>query len=257
MAEKMLLLSAGLFWGALLLRLLKKPQWTAVYEKICFIFFTAGLVLYIQTTPPNAGRWPISWLLLTWCINAAQVINELFYDNRQTAWFAALWSAVALSLKASPGVQTGFTRVFTRGLKWLNFHQLCFLLAYAFCILTIPLAVTTLWRHFRKESESEAGWTEDRMQYRMILWALPLLTVGFLVETLFLLERHEMPGPVQIWTEQKETFLALGTWFFCGIYLHMRMVYAWKGTKTAALFLIGAILILAGHFSENFLQFGS
>jgi hypothetical protein len=248
MTEQILQLSAGLFWISLLVRFFKKPRLTAVYEKICFIIFTAGLVLYIQGGDPAAGRWPISWLLLTWCINAAQIINELFYDSRHTAWFASTWSAIALSLPASTQSKT-LSRVFTRDMEWLNFHRLCFLLAYAFCILMIPLALRSL------KKNSDLVEEEERMQYRMALWALPLLTVGFLIETLFLLEKGDLPGPVQIWTERREAFLALGTWFFCGIYLHMRITYAWKGAKTAGIFLLGVVLIFAGNFSEKFLQF--
>ena len=237
------------------MRASKSPRFTALYEKICFITFTAGLVLYIQDLDPHAGRWPISWLLLTWCINSAQILSELFYSSRHTAWFASLWSAISISLKVTSD-HTGLSRVFTSDLEWLNFHRLCFLLAYAFIILMIPLAIKTVLRRIRHQDETSVdAWTEDRMQYRMILWALPLLTIGFLIEALFLLERGEVPGPVQIWTTQKETFLALGTWMFCGVFLHLRLLYGWRGARLSGPFLLGAMLVVAGHLSQNFLHF--
>jgi ABC-type uncharacterized transport system permease subunit len=90
------------------------------------------------------------------------------------------------------------------------------------------------------------------MSYRMILWALPLLTAGILIETLLLMERNQLPTLTQIWDDRKEAFLAVATWFICGVYLHSRIFFAWKNRRSAFLYLASFLLILAGHFGSRF-----
>ncbi|NUM88803.1 MAG: cytochrome c biogenesis protein CcsA [Bdellovibrionales bacterium] len=177
---------------------LRWQRWLSTAEKLAYIVLTAGLVVYIQSldvagTLLQESRWPVSWLLLAWSIATAHLVSELAYGNRFTSVFANTWVAVAIlmpSLHRSPSL----ARMFTHDLEWLNFHRLCFMIAYAFCLLALPLALEYLWRSWhaarragRGSGEEDASLPQlDRLQFRLILWSLPLLTVGFLVEALLL-----------------------------------------------------------------------
>lgn len=271
MTHSAFIASAVLYWISFGLRAYlwnkdhtKVDQVSGFLEKLALVVLTMALVLYIgklqivngQVRSEHYDR-PVSWLLFAWSLNAAHLTTEIVYGNRFTAIFSSLWTALALSTTAWLG--PFFRSVFTNDLEWLSFHRLCFLLGYAFCVLTFPLAFRYLWLRLREKrlpDEAVAGherllWKLDRMSFRMILWALPLLTAGIVTEALLLLEIGQLPSPHEIWAEQKETLLALATWFLCGIYLHARLFFGWRNFRTAALYFGGLVVILAGHLSDK------
>ncbi len=267
MVKIILLGSAAIYWICFLLRIYlwtkEKNPWekiTAYLEKAALLFFTTGLVLYINKLEVVNGQlrfehydMPISFLLFAWSISVANLVMETVYNNRWTAIFSNLWTGLSLTL--SPASTPSFGRLFTYDLEWLSFHRLCFLLGYAFCVLAFPLVLFFCFSQWRLRSYSGAERDKlkrhlnalDRMAYRAILWALPLLTAGIITETLLLLEANQFPGPLEIWIEKRETLLALAAWFLCGIYLHSRLFFGWRHMKAAGLYLSGLTLLLGGH----------
>lgn len=262
-----------LYWIAFALSLVqatklgKLYRWSAILERTALLIFTAGLVLYIyklevvngQIQPRNTYDKPMSWLLFAWSLNAAHLATEIAYANRFTAIFTNLWTALALTI--APGLGSLFKDIFTNDLLWLNFHRLCFLLGYAFCLLAFPLAIRFFWvsRKLKKiELEKRSAverdlWKIDRMAYRMILLALPLLTAGIVTETLILFETHQLPNPLELWMDRKQTLMALAAWFICGIYLHTRLFFGWKNKRACSLYLVGLIILLVGQFGDSLL----
>lgn len=272
MTKLILMGSAAIYWVCFALRAyLWNKDFTPLTrlvsqaEKGALLLFTAGLVLYISQLYVVAGQlhsdnydMPVSFLLFAWAISAANIATEIAYNNRWSALFANFWTGFALTI--SPAAAIHFQQVFTYDLQWLSFHRLCFLLGYAFCVLAFPLVLffcLTSWRT-KRLPQSERGrnnavlWDLDRMAYRMILWALPLLTAGIITEALFLLEANRLPGPEELWTGKQETLLALAAWFLCGIYLHTRLFYGWRNLRSAGLYLAGLSLLLLGHFTHGF-----
>lgn len=270
MPKILFIITAALYWVSFLGRLSlwfksnpRLDRFSSLTERLSLFVFTAALVVYIAELEITGGEVhsaiydrPVSFLLFAWAIAAAHLTSEIIYGNRATAPFANLWAALALTLSATATAL--FSSIFTSDLAWLSFHRLCFLLGYAFCMLALPLVVRyltlrarapKLQQEFRAEAEREL-WRLDRMAYRMVLWALPLLTAGIIAEALVLLEQHQLPGPAELWSGQRETMLALTTWFLCGIYLHSRLFFGWRNTNAATLYLVGLALLLAGHFSQ-------
>jgi len=267
-------LSAVLYWISFLLRFVLWTRGTnrraekivSALEKVALLVFTAALVLYIgklqivngEVHSANYDR-PVSFLLFAWAISAAQMVTEVAYGNTMTAVFANFW--IALSLTISSAAAYLMKNIFTSDLEWLSFHRLCFLLGYAFCILAFPLVLRylrTALRIRRTPPEQLASverelWRVDRMGYRMVLWALPLLTAGIITEVLLLMEAHRLPSPDQLWNHQEESLLALTAWFLCGIYLHTRLFFGWRNLRSAALYLVGLLLLIGGHFSHALL----
>lgn len=237
-------------------------QTISIFEKLSLFLFTAGLVLYISQLQIINGeirsdlyQIPVSWMLFAWSLSAANLSTEIAYGNRTSSFFAHTWTALALLAKPGFG---GIFR-FTNDLQWLSFHRLCFLLGYAFAVLAIPVTIRYFWEFYQMRSVSEGNkasaerslWRLDRMEYRLVLWALPLLTAGIITEALILMETNRFPDLWEIWVERRETLLALAAWFLCGIYLHTRLFFGWKHLKAAALYLVGLALLLAGHISHS------
>ncbi len=272
---KILLIAAAVgFWGGFLLRLLLwgkgSAKWDRIssgMEKIALVCFTIGLVLYIGQLQIVDGQvrsnfydMPVSFLLFAWCVSAASVATEIAYNNQSSAIFSSFWTALSLTL--SPSAAARFKNLFTYDLEWLSFHRLCFLLGYAFCILALPLVMLfllTTWRarslqEKEKEKTKRALWQLDRMAYRMILWALPLLTVGIITEAMVLMELNNIPLPSEIVTEKQETLLAIAAWMICGIYLHARLFWGWKYLRASTLYLSGLTILLVGHLAHGFFR---
>lgn len=272
MTKDILLISAISYWICSLCWILiwtkilpQLNKFAPLLEKIALIIFTTGIVFYINKLQIVDGEIradyysrPVSWLLFAWSLNAAHLTTEIAYGNRVTALFANLCTAVALSITPDIG---GFSKsVFSNDLQWLSFHRLCFLLGYAFCVLALPLGLRYFWESYQSRKTGEENranverslWKLDRMEYRLILWALPLLSAGIITEALMLLEENRFPSPIQIWMERRETLLALAAWFLCGIYLHSRLFFGWKNLKATALYLTGLAFLLAGHLSHSF-----
>jgi ABC-type transport system involved in cytochrome c biogenesis permease subunit len=273
MTKALFVLSAALYWISFLARFV---LWTrpsrhldlagSTTEKLAMITFTSALVLYINALQIVNGEVhsvaydrPVSFLLFAWAVSAAHLVTEVTYGNTMTAVFADFWTALSLTISAAAAnLMKG---VFTNDLEWLSFHRLCFLLGYAFCILAFPLVLRYIRSalrlgrsppELRGQREREL-WKVDRMGYRMVLWALPLLTAGIITEVLLMIDSHSLPSPEQLWTEQQESLLALTAWFLCGIYLHTRLFFGWRNLRSAALYLAGLLLLLGGHFSQVFL----
>jgi hypothetical protein len=275
MTKALFVLSAALYWISFLGRFVLWTHFSrqieivsATAEKAAMVAFTGALVLYINALQIVNGEVhsvnydrPVSFLLFAWAISAAQLVTEVAYGNTLTAVFANFWTAVALTLSSTATYL--MKRVFNNDLEWLSFHRLCFLLGYAFCVLAFPLVLRYLRTSFRARStppdqlatvEREL-WRVDRMGYRMVLWALPLLTAGIITELLILIDSHKLPTPEQLWTPQRqETLLALTAWFLCGIYLHTRLFFGWRNLRSAALYLAGLLLLVGGHFSQLLLS---
>ena len=275
------IISAALYWLATLSRTWfaykNNDRWlvrVSLLEKFNFLIFTAGIVLYIYSINTRGdilfaesmiSKRPLSWLLFAWALNAANILTEIAYNNRETALFSSVWTALALSLL--PNISTKkIAAVFSNDMNWLHIHRLSYLLGYAFCMLALPVTIRWLVGSLRykylltdqkKQEERKRLLRMDRMQYRMILWSLPLLTLGIIAEALYMLEQNQFPTPMQLWTERKEEFLALSTWFLCGIYLHSRIFFAWRNQRSAVLYFIGLVIIMIGQLSNSFLQFST
>lgn len=270
MTKALLLLAAATYWlcfaGRLYLwekEITDREKRLSYLEKGALLIFTAGLVLYIGQLQVSDGRvhsdfypLPVSLLLFAWSVSAAHLTTEIVYNNRSTAIFANFWTALCLS---STPVLSAFRGLFTDELQWLGFHRLCFLLGYSFLLLALPLALRYLLLRYQsplpevrqEEIRQEKIRVLDRMGYRMVLWALPLLSAGIITEALILLEANRLPAPEEILQGRVETLLALAAWFLCGIYLHTRLFLGWKGRRAAGLYLVGSVLLMVGHLTHG------
>jgi ABC-type transport system involved in cytochrome c biogenesis permease subunit len=230
-------------------------RWLGMAEKLALVVFTGAMVFYVGELHLVDGALrstlydrPVSFLLLAWALAVASLGAEIAYGVRGSALFVNLWCAISLSL--GERAFHLFEGLFNRDLEWLSFHRLCFMVGYAFCLLSLPWLLRYFWLGLssKEADKKNAGQSlADRMSFRMILWALPLLTVGIIVEALLLMETNQLPPPEALWKTQRETFLAIAAWSLCGIYLHLRLFWNWKEWRPAALYLGGFCLLALGH----------
>ena len=87
----------------------------------------------------------------------------------------------------------------------------------------------------------------------MILWALPLLTLGILTKILLLVELEPLLTPAIIARTAQEEFLAIVAWFTSAIYLHSRIFLGWHYRRCAYVYVIGLLIVVAAHFSGRLL----
>jgi len=258
------IIGAGvIFWISVILQLmqfagkfLRGKQTILTLERMGLFVFTVGLVFYIskleivaQSVRFEKYDLPVSFLLFTWCLIAANLISEISYNNRYSSFFTNIWAALALTV--SPSAAQAFRGLFSADLQWLSFYRLCFLLGYSFCLMALPMAAQYFYlsrkRKIGPESHGPTLYSLDRMMFRMILLALPLLTAGIVAEAVVLLETNQFPSPKELITNRVETALAICTWALCGLYLHSRLFFGLKATRVAVLYLSGLCVTLLAH----------
>lgn len=241
----------------------KAERWLEWTETLGFILFTAGIALLVgkaQLGYPIDLRKSIAWLFFAWSLAGANFLTAHLYDNHATGLFTKGWvvGAVAL-LPMLRGEQ--FIDYFSSTLSWLNFHRVVFLEGYAFYLLGLPLALNFLWKNVIQPlfAETKDGILDHRLQeldglhYKMILWALPLLTLGLLTKILMLLETEHLVTPAVIGRTAKEELLPIVAWFTCALYLYTRIFLRWRYNRCAYVYLAGLAIIVAAHYSGRFL----
>ncbi len=150
---------------------------------------------------------------------------------------------------------------FSSDLGWLNFHRVVFILGYAFYFLGLPLALNFLWNDVIQSylGQTKGGIVEyhlqalDGLHHKMILWALPLLSLGILAKILLLVESESLVSPMLVWRTSQQEFLAIVTWFTCALYLYTRIFLRWRYNACAWLYIVGLVIVLSAHYSGKFL----
>jgi len=92
----------------------------------------------------------------------------------------------------------------------------------------------------------------DLVAYRAVAVGFPLFTLGALVFGMIWASkawgRYWGWDPKEVWS--------LITWLFYALYLHTRLVYGWKGKKSALIAVLGFIAALFTFFGVNYLLRG-
>lgn len=238
-------------------------RWARLLEQAGFIIFTIGVVVFAvksHTGSPLLLKKSIAWLFFAWSLAAAQTLTYWLYGNRTTSLFVKLWVVLAmLVIPAFRGQE--FVDYFSSNLTWLNFHRAVFLLGYAFYLLGLPLAGSFLWKTLIEPlfGRSKDGILErrleqlDQIHLKVILWALPLLTLGILAKILLLLESEPLVTPAIVARTAMEEFLAIVAWFTSALYLHTRIFLGWQYRRCAYVYIAGLLVVLAAHFSGRLL----
>jgi ABC-type transport system involved in cytochrome c biogenesis permease subunit len=238
-------------------------RWALHLERLGFIIFTSGVATFAflsYSGSPLLLKKSVAWLFFAWALATAQTITRWLYGNRTTSLFVKAWLVLAMLVTPAFREQE-FVDYFSSNLTWLNFHRAVFLFGYAFYILGLPLAISFLWKTLVEPvlGKSKDGILEhrleelDRVHLKLILWALPLLSLGILTKILLLLDAEALVTPAIIARTATEEFLAIVTWFTSALYLHARIFLGWHYRRCAYVYIAGLIVVLAAHFSGRML----
>lgn len=235
--------------------------WTTLCERVILLSLTLGIVTLVGKIQVIDGqifgdlpKKPISLVLFTWCLLMCFQFSETLYGSLGVSIPILLWT---LGILIFPIQNSIFSQqLFTQEVSWLSIHRLFFLLGYSFAIVAFLIsaknylnAVATLIKTKRPnewKSIFEAKGFADRMVYRMVLWALPLLTLGIFIEVIFYLENQNLPAPYELLNGRKDALLPLLLWILCGIYLHSRLFWQWNSLRTGLIYFAGFLIIVLG-----------
>ena len=143
--------------------------------------------------------------------------------------------------------------------SWLGIHTLFAFLGNAAFALAFGLGVMYLVQEHYVKSKRLGGLFErlpslqtlDEMNYRLIKWGFPLLTLAIITGALW---AESAWGSYWNW-DPREVW-SLITWFINASILHARMVAGWRGKRAAVLSIIGFLTILISFFGIKLLQKG-
>ena len=174
----------------------------------------AGITASISIPLLGAFILPISWGLLT----------VAFFSNRTVQ-------------PLLPSLQS----------HWMAIHVPIMFTSYAILGVAFAVGIAYLLEERQMKSKRPADLSYrlpsleemDTLIFRLIMIALPLLTLGIFIGGLW---AHAAWG--RFWGWDPKEIWALLTWFIYAIYLHLRLVAGWRGRKTAYLSLAGFALVL-------------
>ncbi len=158
-------------------------------------------------------------------------------------------AVLTLQLKDSPSPLAPVLRSI-----WLQIHVSVTMLSYAAFFLSFAFAVLFLVKTILPESTVSKKIADsdqiDGLSYKLVTLGYPLLMAGIITGAIW---ANRTWGSYWSW-DPKETW-ALITWLIYTIYLHVRIVSKWRGTRTAVLNCIAFISVIITYFGVNLLTF--
>jgi cytochrome c-type biogenesis protein CcsB len=127
----------------------------------------------------------------------------------------------------------------------LSVHVACAIIAYGTFTIGFVSAILFLVQNRKSRSWLPSADTLDSMSYHSVVIGFPFLTLTILLGALW---ADIAWGRYWGW-DPKET-ASLVTWLLYAAYLHARIMRHWKGTKAAALLLIGFLAVLFTFFGN-------
>jgi cytochrome c-type biogenesis protein CcsB len=217
------------------------------------VFLTRNLRLFV--TVPNLG-----WLLLLVFAAVAAPLalalvarwskDESWYDVANRAMFVSiLLQAVGLVMFILRTSDGQYASLDAEGLFPTSLAASPFILsALVGGIFISLLYLLLLWRRSDLERMLPSSDTLDRMTYKTIGVAFPLLTLMIAAGAYW---ANQTWGSYWNW-DPKETWAAI-TWLVYAGYLHMRITRDWRGRRAAYFAILGFIVVMFTFFGVTYL----
>ncbi|MBN1571803.1 MAG: c-type cytochrome biogenesis protein CcsB [Deltaproteobacteria bacterium] len=135
--------------------------------------------------------------------------------------------------------------------NWLTIHVLTCFMAYAAFAFSFVAAVLYLVKKEGKEGVLPPPEALDDLVYRGIMAGMPLLTLGIITGSAW---AHYAWGSYWSW-DPKETW-SLITWIVYAIFLHLRLMGRWRGTRSAVLSIVGFFTVIFTFLGVNYILSG-
>ncbi|MGQ9801272.1 MAG: c-type cytochrome biogenesis protein CcsB [Candidatus Saccharicenans sp.] len=193
---------------------------------------------------------------LAWGCVLAVIIFERKYRLEKTGPYLWLVIVALMALASSPALPKE-VKPLVPALQsyWLWLHVSVTLLGEAFLAVAFVASLLYLFSREKMESRDEGTARKeklDQIAYRAVAVGFPLFTLGALVFGMIWASkawgRYWGWDPKEVWS--------LITWLFYALYLHTRLVYGWKGKKSALIAVLGFLAALFTFFGVNYLLSG-
>lgn len=193
---------------------------------------------------------------LAWSSVLAYLIMEKKYAFKKAGPFLMLIVIALMALASSPLMSSKATPLVPALQSyWLWLHVSITLLGEAFFAVAFVTSLLYLYvrsKEKKGESSSLSSQKLDFISYRAVALGFPLFTLGGLV--FGMIWAYKAWGSYWSW-DPKETW-SLITWFVFALYLHSRIVWRWKGFRSAVVAIIGFLTAMFTYFGVNYLITG-
>jgi cytochrome c-type biogenesis protein CcsB len=200
------------------------------------------------------GRFDEGLSFLAWTL--ALVFLGLYRRYRAAVLGAVVAPLVFLLALVAFAIHSGATEL-PPALRsaWLPVHVTLAFLGNAVFAIAFATSVVYLFEDRRlKAKKPPRSWrgfpsleTLDTLNYRLLAWGFPFLTLGILSGAVW---AHFAWGRFWSW-EARETWSLL-TWVLYALLLHGRTSGGWRGRRAARLTILGFAVLVASFVSVNF-----
>lgn len=225
---------------------------------------TAGIILrWIESYQLGNGYAPLSnmyesLVFFSWAMALIYIFVELKY--KEPAIGAFITPLIFLSIayaSLNPSMNAQITPL-VPALKsnWLIAHVITCFLGYSGFALAFAISIIRLIRPKDPDKNSFLSKLPsfgilDELNYQMIIFGFLFLTIGIITGAVW---ANSAWGKYWSW-DPKETW-SLITWLIYAIFMHLRIMRGWTGTKLAYISITGFIAVLFTYFGVNYLLSG-
>lgn len=189
----------------------------------------------------------LSWYALaTAAIGSYLMVYRASLSQIGLALYPAAFATLVWGLYTGPRVENlppTFSGI------WFIMHIAFYYVSFGASVAALGASVLCLvWNRLKPEVMERMGNLEqlDRFAYRYVgitfaFWGFGMLTGAVWAFSAW--GRYWAWDPIETWS--------LVTWLILGLYLHLRRFYAWKGAKTAWLYLLSFAFVLISLFASS------
>lgn len=252
-----LYISAGLLY---LVHLFGKKDQTA---RVGYGTAAGGLILHtvgLIFRTVESGHAPLSNMyeslsFFGWSAVLAFLVISRKYDLRKAGFYFMLIVIALMALASSPLMSRDAAPLIPALQSyWLWLHVSVTILGEAFFALAFITSLMYLPAE-KKQTKTAAGMTPEKLDavsYKCVAIGFPLFTLGGLI--FGMIWAYRAWGRYWSW-DPKETW-SLITWFVFALYLHTRLVWGWRGKRSAWIAILGFLSALFTYFGVNYLLSG-
>ncbi len=224
---------------------------------------TMAIVLrgLIAQRPPLANGYEFI-LAFCWGIVVIYLLVRHFYKLEVLGGFVMPIALVLLGfIMMLMGPEERVASAIQPALKsqWLTIHVATSILAYGAFAVSFGLGIMYLLKVGSSQTDDkdkQETWLDhfpsatvlDELAYKVIGFAFPMLTLCIVTGAIW---ANYAWGTYWSW-DPKETW-SLITWIVYAAYLHARLMYGWKGKRTAWMAILGFAVVLFTFFGVNYL----
>ncbi len=196
--------------------------------------------------PPFASMYE-ALVLFSWSVCAVYYIFYFLY-RAKVLLVPVLILSIAMLLGAVGADSSMKPLVPALQSKWMSVHVITYFLGYGALSVAFLLGVLYLFASGKRSATPEELSYIDELSYKLIIFGFPFLTIGMTTGSAW---ADVAWGTYWGW-DPKET-CSLITWLVYVIYLHLRVLRGWKGSRAAWMSIIGFLSTLFTFIGVNYI----